>query len=76
MKSSQLEKLYSKLTPTELGTLAFGALARKDVGEAEIILNNVERHTYRSVHADYRQRIESLILLASCTAWNTGKPVP
>jgi hypothetical protein len=30
MKPSQVDKLYSKLTPLELGTMAFDALARLD----------------------------------------------
>jgi hypothetical protein len=74
MKSSQIDKLYSHLSPTDLGTMAFNALARKDEKEADLIVNSVEWHTYRSVHADYRQRVDGLILLASCYSmehWKT-----
>jgi hypothetical protein len=74
MKSSQLDKLYSKLTPTELGTMAFDALARLDENEADLIVNSVEWQTYRSVHADYRRRVERLVLLTSCYSmehWKT-----
>jgi hypothetical protein len=76
MKPSQVEKLYSKLTSLELGTLAFNAIARldEDEVESELIANNVEWQTYRSVHADYRRRVERLVLLASCYSmehWKT-----
>jgi hypothetical protein len=74
MKSSQLDKLYNKLTPTEQGTLAFDALARLDENEADLIVNSVEWKTYRSVHAGYRRRVERLVLLASCYSmehWRT-----
>jgi hypothetical protein len=74
MKPAQVDKLYSKLTPLELGTLAFDALARLDEVEAEMIANNVEWQPYRSVHADYRRRVERLVLLASCYSmehWKT-----
>jgi hypothetical protein len=77
MKSSQLDKLYSKLTPTELGTLAIDALARLDENEADLIVNSVEWRTYRSVHADYRRRVENDWFYWLCaTAWNIGEPVP
>ncbi len=39
-----------------------------------MIANNVEWQTYRSIHADYRRRVERLVLLASCYSmehWKT-----
>ncbi len=74
MKLPQIDKFYSKLTPTELGMLTFDAIARKDENEAKLIANNVGWHTYRSVDADYSRRAERLILLASCYSmehWKT-----
>ena len=74
MKATQVDKLYGKLTPTELGTMAFDAIARRDENEADLIVNSVEWHTYRSVHADYRQRVERLVMLASCYSIEHWKP--
>jgi hypothetical protein len=45
-----------------------------DENEADLIVNSVEGRTYRSVHADYRQRVERLVLLVSCYSmeyWKT-----
>jgi hypothetical protein len=45
-----------------------------DENEAGLIVNSVEWRTYRSVHADYRQRVERLVLLVSCYSmehWKT-----
>jgi len=63
MKASHLNKLYSMLTPLEQASLAIGALARQDMAEFEVITDNVEMHTYRSLHADYRQRIDGYYTL-------------
>jgi hypothetical protein len=63
MKASQLNKLYSMLTPLEQASLAIGALARQDMAEFEVITDNVEMHTYPSLHADYRQRIDGYYTL-------------
>lgn len=74
MKPSQLDKLYDKLSPTELGMMAFDAIARKDESEADTILKNVGWNTYRSINADYRQQVEGLILLShvySIEHWKT-----
>ena len=64
MKSSQVNKLYAKLTTLEQATLAFEASTRQDNGEIEAIVAQVERRTYQSVHADYTHRVYVLQLLA------------
>lgn len=56
MKPSQVNKLYSKLTPYEQATLCFEALARRDGSTADAIIEQVERKTYVSLHWDFRER--------------------
>jgi hypothetical protein len=63
MKTAQVNKLYSMLTPLEQASLAIGALARQDIAELEAITDSVERLTYRSLHADYRQRVDGYYTL-------------
>jgi hypothetical protein len=60
MTPKQVHRLYNGLTPSEQASLAFAAIARRDSAEAETILNHVEHVNYRTLHADYRQRILSL----------------
>lgn len=60
MKPNQLNKLYAKLTPHEQAALVFEAAARKDVKDIDAILDNVERKTYVTVHADYHRRAYAL----------------
>lgn len=56
MKTAQVNKLYSKLTPYEQATLCVEALARRDGSTADAIIEQVERKTYVSLHWDFRER--------------------
>ena len=64
MRAAQVNKLYSKLTPHEQADLSFEAAARLDEAEINDIVDSVEKHTYRCLHADYRQRATGLFMLA------------
>lgn len=63
MKPSQVNKLYSKLTPYEQAALVIEAAARLDEAEADAILAQVERKHYLSPHSDYTRRIHALTAL-------------
>lgn len=63
MKTAQVNKLYSKLTPHEQAALTFEAAARRDESEIDAIIANVPRQTYQGVHADYKQRATGLYML-------------
>jgi chromosome condensin MukBEF ATPase and DNA-binding subunit MukB len=63
MKPSQVNKLYSKLTPHEQAALVIEAAARLDENEADAIMAQVERKHYISTHADYTRRIHALTSL-------------
>lgn len=64
MNTTQVDKLYAKLTPYEQAALAFEALARQDSVELGTIVGSVERHDYRCSHWDYRHRLTGFIDLA------------
>ncbi|MDP3332598.1 MAG: hypothetical protein Q8Q40_16445 [Methylococcaceae bacterium] len=64
MKPSQVNKLYSKLTPHEQAALAFEAAVRLNGNEVDAILEQVERKTYITLHADYHRRAYGLQFLA------------
>ena len=63
MKPSQVNKLYSKLTPHEQAALVIEAASRLDEGEADVIMEQVERKHYIATHADYTRRIHALTAL-------------
>lgn len=63
MKPSQVNKLYSKLTPHEQAALVIEAAARLDESEADAIMEQVERKHYIATHADYTRRIHALTSL-------------
>lgn len=63
MKPSQVNKLYSKLTPHEQAALVIEAAARLDESEADAIMEQVERKHYLTCHADYTRRIHALTAL-------------
>jgi chromosome condensin MukBEF ATPase and DNA-binding subunit MukB len=63
MKPSQVNKLYSKLTPYEQAALVIEAAARLDESEADAIMAQVERKHYIATHADYTRRIQALTAL-------------
>lgn len=63
MKPTQVNKLYSKLTPHEQAALVFEAVARQDEGEANSIMEQVERKHYLASHVDYSRRIQTLTAL-------------
>lgn len=63
MKPSQVNKLYSKLTPHEQAALVIEAAARLDESEADAIMEQVERKHYIATHADYTRRIHALTAL-------------
>ena len=65
MRPAQVNKLYSKLTPHEQAVLVVEAAARLDEKEIDAIVEQVERKTYISAHADYTQRIHALKALIS-----------
>jgi hypothetical protein len=64
MKAVQVDKLYSKLTPTEQAALAFEAIARNDDSELAVIVDSVEQLDYRCTHWEFRQRGWCLLDLA------------
>jgi hypothetical protein len=63
MKASQVNKLYSKLTPHEQAALSFDALVRGDEAEADAIVDSVPRVIYQCVHNDYQERVTGLFML-------------
>jgi hypothetical protein len=63
MRTEQISKLYSKLTPQEQATLAFEAAVLSDGNEVDAIMEQVHRETYRTVHADYHRRAFGLMSL-------------
>ncbi|AEF99451.1 hypothetical protein [Methylomonas methanica] len=63
MKPSQVNKLYSKLTPHEQAALVIEAAARLDESEANAIIEQIERKHYLAAHSDYTQRIHALTAL-------------
>lgn len=63
MKPNQVNKLYSKLTPHEQAALAFEAAVRLNGNEVDAILEQVERKTYITLHADYHRRAYGLQFL-------------
>ena len=64
MKSHNLNKIYSKLTPQEQAALVFEAAIRKDEKEADLILDSVKMRTYSMPNLDYQQRITGLNCLS------------
>jgi hypothetical protein len=64
LKPAQVNKLYSKLIPYEQAVLCFEAAARQDEAEINDIVDSIEKHTYRCLHTDYRQRATGLYMLA------------
>jgi hypothetical protein len=64
MKAAQVDKLYSKLTPTEQAALAFEAIVRNDDSELAVIVGSVEQLDYRCTHWEFRQRGWCLLDLA------------
>jgi hypothetical protein len=64
MKASQVNKLYSKLTPHEQAALSFEAAARHDKAEFDAILDGVPRVAYQCVHNDFQQRVTGFFTLA------------
>lgn len=74
MKQQQINKLYSKLTPSEQANLAFVASQKSDERELNLILNSVEKLSYITAHVEYHERIDGLIQLAGMfgtTYWKT-----
>lgn len=63
MKTSQLNKLYDKLTAQEQATLCFEAAIRQDDAELEAIKAAVEWGNYRIPNYDFRQRSFGLFVL-------------
>jgi len=68
MKTAQLDKLYSKLTPYEQAGLFFEAAVRQDNAELEVIVNSLERRPYRALRPEFTKRKEGLFMLA----WTYG----
>jgi hypothetical protein len=64
MRPSQINKLYSKLTPHEQVALSFEAAVRRDEAEFDAIIDSVPRVIYQCVHNDFQQRITGLFALA------------
>lgn len=64
MKAGQVNKLYSKLTPLELATLAFEANANGDNQGFEAINSALPLLSYTAPHYDYRRRTYGLVCLA------------
>ncbi len=60
MKSSQVDKLSSKLTPQENAALAFEALNRHDSQEMDIIEDALEKRLYRLPDYQFRARVGGL----------------
>ena len=64
MKTSQINKLYSKLTPRELAVLAFEASVNDDIANMKIIMSAVAKHEYRMPDIEYMHRSNGLVLLS------------
>jgi hypothetical protein len=64
MKPSQVNKLYSKLTPHEQAALCVEASARQDRADFDAIAESVQKVTYQCVHDDFSQRLTKLYGLA------------
>ncbi len=64
MQHAQVEKLYNKLTPVEQANLVVEAIARNDDDEMEVIVNSLEKRTYRIWNPEYTFRKEGLMTLA------------
>lgn len=64
MQHAQVEKLYNKLTPVEKANLVVEAIARNDDDEMEVIVNSLEKSTYRIWNPEYTFRKEGLMTLA------------
>jgi hypothetical protein len=72
MKPSQVNKLFTKLTPHEQAVLAFEALSRHDINEIEIIVDSVPREKYLCVHTDYQTRaagLQNLVRIYGTEYW-------
>jgi hypothetical protein len=65
MKTAQINKLYSKLTPHEQAGLTFEAMARRDYPDCDAIFENVEWLVYKCVHVDYSQRLDDFFHLSA-----------
>lgn len=65
MKSQQVEKLYSQLTPQEQAVLAFTEVMHGNKEQAELIVNSVEKRVYETPHADYLTRFHGITHLGS-----------
>ena len=63
MKPSQVNKLYSRLSPHEQAALSFKAAVRRDEAEFDVIICSVPRVVYQCVHTDFQQRITGLFML-------------
>lgn len=64
MNNTQVDKLYIKLTPIEQANLVIEAIARNDYDEMEVIVNSLEKRTYRIWNPEYTFRKEGLMTLA------------
>lgn len=63
MKSTQVNKLYGKLSPYEQAALCFEAAVRNDSADVEAIKSAVEWANYHCPHYDFRRRSFGLFLL-------------
>lgn len=68
MKAKQVDKLYKELTPCEQAALVVEALARNDHDELKLIIDSLEKNTYRIWNPEYTFRKEGLLSLA----WTYG----
>jgi hypothetical protein len=62
--TTQVDKLYQKLTPEELARLAFDASVRGDDDEYSAILSNVGKRTYVCLNQEFSLRLNEYIGLA------------
>ena len=63
MKTAQINKLYSKLTPHEQAALVFEATVRRDNVEAEAIKASVPIQNFSHFHRDFTHRAIGFLLL-------------
>ena len=61
MKPSQIDKLYSRLTPKEQACMVLEAAANSDEAQVDAVIASVERKQYYGLHADYTTHMQKLI---------------
>lgn len=63
MKTNQIDKLYSKLTPKEQACLVLEAAANMNESEADAVIAVVERKHYLCMHAEYTTHMQRLMAI-------------